>query len=143
MRELLPNTPRGTPLQNLDEIRHRNPGWQLDAQMHMIGHRLDLDHHPSDSATTSPMICFNRVAIGPRNTSRPNFRHQITWYFTENTDLPIDRYCINLTINPTYDKHRPLRRPKDGIGYPPAKVESLRRRKFQSSPYLRHCCIRA
>jgi hypothetical protein len=58
------------------------------------------------------MICFNRVWIGPPNTSRRYFGHRITWYFTENTDLPVDRYCMNLTINPTHDKHRPLRGPR-------------------------------
>lgn len=78
------------------------------------------------------MICFNRVRIGPRNTSRRYFGHQITWYFTEKTALRVDRYCMDLTINHTYDNNSPLRGPKDGIGYPPTEVEGLRRRKFRS-----------
>ena len=88
MRELLPQTPRRAPLQNLDEFGHRHLRRQLDEQMHMIGHRLDLDHHPAE--------------LGD----------QITWYFTENTDLRVDRYCMNLTINHTYDNNGPLRGPK-------------------------------
>lgn len=45
MRELGPKTPRRAPFQNLNEFRHRHLWWQLDEQMHMIGHRLDLNHH--------------------------------------------------------------------------------------------------
>ena len=58
------------------------------------------------------MIYFNRVWIGPRNTSRRYFGHQITWYFAENTDLRVDRYCMRLTINLDYDKNGPLRGPQ-------------------------------
>jgi len=45
--------------------------------------------------------------------------HQRTWYFTENTAIRVDRYCMNLTINLTYENNGPLCRPQDRIGYPP------------------------
>lgn len=37
---------------------------------------------------------------------------------------------MNLTVNHTYDNNGPLRGPKDGIGYPPTEVESLRRKNI-------------
>ena len=132
MRELLPKTPRRAPFQNLNEFGHRHLRWQLDEQMHMIGHRLDLNHHSAKLGDhLSDDLLQPRLDWSTQHITA-DFGHQITWYFTENTDLRVDRYCMNLTINPANDKHRPLRGPTDGIGYPPTEVNGLRRRKFRS-----------
>jgi hypothetical protein len=76
------------------------------------------------------MSCLNRTWIGPPNTSRRYFGHQITWYCTENTALRVDRHCTNHTINRTTDNGPLTRRKQTGSAIPQLKPRARAKENY-------------